>query len=280
LEGTQDIEITQTDDGLLIAGKPSQKHEVVAIDVSNYSIRSIENVLYQAYRKGYNKIVLKNIGKNESKIARIAKEALFGFDITATGGKTITLENITEPSPQKFEIIFRKVFQLIKTESLEIFKELTEGKYIVESRFEARRTTDNYTNFCRRIILNDRIGGIKDSYLLYTFVSNLSLIAHSYYYLHNAASSHRITAGKKTIRLVNEINGLFMMLYDAFYKKDPAICDKIEQEYEMLIVRCDDIISSTPKDSLLSSKCAELVRLIHINNTIVFGLTNVSNSSV
>jgi len=263
-------------DGKVIISNPGavvNKEKSVKFNLEDYNERTIRNVLNQAYRKGYNKIVLEVSSQDQLKsVKKVTNETLLGFEITEEESSLIVLENIAEPSNKKFEVILRKLFFIIQDESKEILEALKNKKKVnLKEGIENKNLMDNYTNFLRRIIIKNKIGGTKDSYLNYYFVSQLSLIQHSYYYLSVALEKKNVSLD--IIDLMHEANNLFELLNEGFYKKDIHKAHKISENRDKLQKTLFKLMKKNKGNfSEVFYNLGELIRHIHLASTVLFGI--------
>lgn len=245
----------------------------ISLDLKDYNNRTIINILNQTYRKGYDLIVLNYHNKEQLESIKNNVKELFGFEIVDIKNNECILQNIAEPSGEKFDVILRKVFLIIKESSGEIFNELKNNKAEnIKKLEEEKKTFDNYTNLCRRLIIRDKIKG-KDSYSLLIIVSRLSLIYHAYYYMYKAISNKKINLNEGIITLLSETNKMFDLFNDAFYKKDLETANKIGILKDKLLYSnlYSLLRKSKGEDNIVLYHLGEIIRLIHLASINLFG---------
>ncbi len=259
--------------------KEAKKNQTkISIDLKNYNSRSIINILNQAYRKGYDIIILNYHNNDQLHCIKDNVKGLFGFEVVDIKNNECILQNIAEPSGEKFDVILRKVFLIIKESSIEILNELKNNKAEnIKKLEEEKKTFDNYTNLCRRLIIRDKIGGTKDSYSLLIIVSRLSLIYHAYYYLYKAIMNKKVNINKDILNLFSETNKMFDLFNDAFYKKDFEKANKIGILKDRLLY--SDLYSllrkSKGEDNIILYQLGEIIRLIHLVSINLFSFVEM-----
>jgi len=282
LKEGDELEIREEENNLLIGISRGLKRpeSSITIDLKSYNDPTIRNVLNQTYRKGYDKIILLVKEKSQvSWIREITRNTLMGFEVVHEDKEKVIVENIAEPSSEKFSIILRKIFFTIEEESREMLEDFKAKKFPhLKQHQEIRETVDNYTNFCRRVIIKDKLGGNKNSYLLMVIVSRLSLIYHAYYQLYKyAASQKSLSISKETFELLSKTNEMFRLFHEAFYTKD------LDNAHKLGVLK-DRLIFSTLYTQLEKTKgheniflyhIGEIIRLIHMESTNIFGLTDL-----
>jgi phosphate uptake regulator len=275
-----EVNITHTDEGLLLTAAEGVTERSVAIDVSPYEKRMILNLLNQSYRLGYDKIDITFKTKEQFECIRdTTKDVLLGFEVVSCKGNNCVIQNIAEPDSGKFEIILRKIFLQTMELSAEVTLEVSNMNRSklnlnLEYMKEQKMQIDKLTNYTRRTVLSKRYGGSKSA-LLYSIINNLSLVSHSYYYLHQYLSSKANKKDKideKTIKLLNSTNAMFSEFYDAFYKKDIDALAKIGVDKIRSSEESDRLLeNSKGTNSIVIFYAKEMIRLIHMSSTFAIG---------
>ncbi len=281
LEQGGEIELKQEDNYLTISLPKDLRVEEATIQLptKEYNERTLRNILNQTYRKGYDKIILLSPKKQQLEdIREITRNTLLGFEVTNENKEKCIVQNIAEPSSENFDSILRKIFFYIEEDSKEILQELKSSKTKSQKKIQHNKdAVDDYTNLCRRLVIKEKVGGTKNSYLLFIVISRLSLIYHAYYYMYKfAASQKRLSLSKETLELIEQTNQMFSLFHEAFYKKD------IDKAHQIGILK-DNLIygkiykliqKSRGPENVLLYHIGEIVRLIHMQSTNLFGLLN------
>ena len=280
LELGGEIEINQEDNHLVISLPKDIRRQEKAfeIEIKDYNERTIRNILNQTYRKGYDKILVKIPDKTQLEDIRdITRNTLLGFEVITENGDHCIIQNIAEPSGDNFYAILRKIFFYIEDESKEILEDLTNKKYDLKKRQHNKNIVDNYTNLCRRLVIKDKMGGTKNSYLLFSVISRLSLIHHAYYYLYKFSSQKKLPISKPILDFLKETNEMFALFHKAFYTKDLDKAHQVGMLKDKLLY--EDLynlfqITKGPENILLYH-LGEIIRLIHMQSTNMFGLIDL-----
>jgi hypothetical protein len=283
LEASGEVEVVLDEDNLVVLpGAEGKRPETsISFDISEYNERTIRNILYQSYRKGYDRMDIVFKGKEQVDLIQdVVSTTLLGFQVTeesVTTGKCV-IQNIAEPSSEKYEVILRKVFLLTRQEAEEMLDSLR-GKsgMDLKKRKNQRNLIDTYTNFLRRVVINDRMGGRRNSYLLFYAVAQMSLIHHAYYYMHEYCAKNPGKVSPDVLELLSKSLKMLDMYYDAFYKKDITMAhkigvmkDRLQKEIYILLEK------KKGKDNVVLYHTGEAVRLIQMSTTVVFGLVGTA----
>jgi len=280
LDSGDDVELAYQDTDLIVRGVSSKKSErTIELPMSDYGEGTIKAILNQAYRKGFDKFVIKFQKPQQlESIKKITRNNLLGFEVVEEGEGRCVIENIAEPSSEKFHVIFRKVFYIIKQEADEIISDIRNRDYDLKKRLNQKNTLDNLTNFIRRCIVKDKVGGVKKSYLLFFATSLLALIHHSFYYLHKYVASQPKKVSKDLVVLLGNTKELMDLYYEAFYQEDISKAHKLQtykikffsQKLYPLLEKKKGV------DAVVLYHLGEITRLIQMSSTVVFGISVLS----
>jgi phosphate uptake regulator len=279
LDGGDEIDISEDEAKLVlsVADDVKRPEVTVSFDLDGYNERTIRNILCQSYRKGFDKIIVTFRDREQLLIMKdIARDVMHGFEVTEESKNRCVIQNIAEPSSEKYSVILRKIFLVIKQESEDILDDLKKGKLTgMDKRKEIKNMIDNFTNFVRRVIINSRMGGTRNSYLLFYSTSHLSLIHHAYYYLYlflEKQKSARLS--KETISLLSKVNEMFDVYYDAFYKLDVELAHKVGIMKDRLHKKgvCELLQQKKGIENVALYYIGEIIRQIQTAATVLFGL--------
>lgn len=273
LETEETVKLTIDGKYLIVSPKKeTQKEKEIRIDIQKFNERSIKNVLYQNYRRGYDVIKLKT--DNEEIIQRVAN-ALMGFEALRNGDE-VWVENVAEPSHQRFDKILRRLFFIVKEEAKTITTAMKEQTPIdMKKRKSEKQRFDKYTNYCRRTLAKNLHTRKHEGVILYQIVSRLSLLQHAYYYMAKQSTKNN----KETIRFLEEANKLLDEVYNAFYKKDLEKAHQIgKKKDELLFKQLYKTIKNSP-DAATLYHIGEIIRLTHLISTNIFGLYTMGETA-
>jgi len=277
----EEIEINE-EDGRIVISVPNEarrKENSARVSIGNYHIRTIKNILNNFYRKGFDKLTISFENKEQLEQIKKSTKDLLGFEVVEESDKECMLQNIAEPSGDKYDAILRKIFLSIKEDSQEMLELWKKGKLTDIKKYEeSKNLVDTYTNFCRRVIIKDKIGGSKNSYFNMVLLSRLSLVYHSYYYLAKFIASKKIGKPKEEfVRIFEKSIEMFSLLMDAFYKNDLKRLDQIAVIKEKIF--SEAFYSSHAKISgmenvVIYHHLGEAMRLIQLASINNFSLIN------
>ena len=226
----------------------------------------IHNILTHAYRKGYSRIVL--TGKSNQIVKKVKESVstiLLGFEVTDISDDSITIENISEPAEQKYDLILKKIFFLIE-ETHSLLSSGMEKKKLADFNeiTQIKEQTDKYILFCRRLLFNESSG--RNIFFDWEFLTFLNHIEHIYYYLYKYAKDSDKLQYDEIGKMVAEVKDYFALLKSSYYEKDFGKIEKInELKKKYQFGKCLEAIEKSRGDSaVVFSYLRELFRMIQI----------------
>src|SRR3989338_4106906 len=81
LEAQHVVDITETEEGLLLSAIGKKKEKTITLDVSEYNTRMIMNIIYQSYRLGFDTIQLSFTAEEHYNEIQNITKTLIGFEI-------------------------------------------------------------------------------------------------------------------------------------------------------------------------------------------------------
>lgn len=262
-----EVDVEEDNSNLIVSTDDivKEKKEIV-LDINEHNNEDIKNILTHIYRKGFDKIILKgNISNIKNTIKRTTNKILLGFEITDIEDNKIILENISEPTQQKYEVLIRRIFLIIK-ESLETLKEdYSQNRFDnIEDIKDYRTQQDKFILFCRRIIIKEKEEQkhITDWELL-TFLMH---IEHKIHYLYKYLTNNKITLNKQISNFIIELEKYFDIYYNAYFKEEITYIHKINRlknkfHFGECMVHLE---KSKNQNNVIISHIIELFRLIQI----------------
>lgn len=250
----------------IIIGSSEIKKESAKIKITPENNKYIGNLLTQAYRKGFDKIILIGDHKNISKEIRdTVTFSMLGFEITSSKEGELAIENISEPTEQRYEIIIKKVFTIIK-ETIEIISEdVKKGVFNnITDISDLRKQHDRFTLFCRRLISKGKSD--RNSVSEWEILTFLMHIEHKYYYLYQYLQSNKIKTTKEMTELLSvQTEGLDLLQIAYFDHKLEAISKLYDLRDKYYFGKCIQFLEkSSAKNSIVISELREIIRLIQI----------------
>jgi len=196
----KELNIEEEKEGLFIRTEAMPRKEGdIKIDSRNEQF--IVYILNNAYRSGYDFLRIHIPNKRIAEIIEQRLPLLLGWQIVQKKEKEIIIENLTEPRIDKFDVLFRRMFLIIK-EDLENIKEIQTEEVM------------KIDNFCRRCIAK-RIIGKEKIHVYWQFLSMINWVHRSLYYLTKEGKP-----GKEHQVLQKKILEAFTNLYEGFFEKD------------------------------------------------------------
>lgn len=269
LKAGDQIDIKETGTALTIDSSIKEK-KATTIEITENNKKDLKNILTHLYRRGFDKITIRNIDET---LLNIIKEAtanlLLGFEITEKEENKCKIENISEPTEEKYDVLLRRVFLIIKETQRIINNDFNNNKFnSMKEIQEFRDQQDKYILFCRRILTKERFR-TENPALNWELLTFLMHIEHAYYYLYLYASKTSLKKNMNVVELLERLEEYFQLYYNSYYKKDIKSIHKINQlRQEYQFGKCYQYLEQAKlKDTVILSHIRELFRLIQIGTS-------------
>lgn len=259
------IEIKEINGSLFIDSEIKTETQI-AIQITQDNRENIQAFLTHAYRRGFNTIILKGVDTElEKRIKQTVKDLLLGFEITDKTDKEVKIENISEPTEQKYDVMLRKVFLIIKETQDIVNSDFEKNNYENWKEIEEmRKNQDKFILFCRRTLVREKYE--KDPVLEWELLTFLMHIEHAYFYLYKYAKENKIKIEKPLLPLLETLKEHFSLYQDAYFHKNlDSIYKIIKQKNKYQFGKCLELIEKAKsKNAVIYSYTKDIFRLIQV----------------
>jgi phosphate uptake regulator len=265
----KELEVYEAENHLLIK-QPVGQGRSTRITLEDESKKNIYIALSHAYRMGFDKIKVKFQDPDTiKKISRVTEENLLGFEVTKKEENSCQLENITEPTSKKFEVLLRRIFLQIK-ETQKLVKEdfETNKKENQTEMKEIRISLDRYIFFCRRCITKG-VETEKQNVLLWELLTFLMHIHHNYYYLYDFyADNQKQKVNNKTVKILEDLEDYFDRYYKAYFEnKSSYLTQKVMHHNQLHRTILTELSNNKNNDNVLLAYLKEIAHLIQVGSS-------------
>ena len=252
---------------LVVSSLELQKIKKVTLNITTNTESSIRTAIVNAYRTGYDHMVISS--HNQFQIETIdntLKEYLIGFEIIEKDHKTCTIENITEPSVDQFEVILQKIFFNVRQLAQATKKKMYDPNIKVNYK-EISLKIHQYDNFCRRVMVKKQLREGK-SELYWAFLSTLTHCQRDLYHLNKYLE-------KKTMKFEKSelIEGVLLfttLLEKAFLEKDIESIEEIHRlEKEYIYLKGYQELRESP---IVSHHIVTCIRNLYLASSPLLGI--------
>ncbi len=277
LEKGDEVDIEELDGNLLISKEKIKLRKETTITVTNLTESAIRVVIWNAYRTGYDRIVVQFHDERQyAALKHTIKTYLIGFDITKKEKNHCIVENITEPSEQQFDVLFRKILQNISL-LIRLTEERLQDKKGVEDYNELEDNILQYYNFCLRVIGKKYISG-SEAILWWLFITQIAHGQRELYHLNRFLDSNRVEF--RNAAFYENLKRIFVLLNDGYIKKDIPSLEQIhELEKKMLYKDFYSITPKNKKEHVILHHIASAIRNFYLASSPLMGLLLSSNTS-
>ncbi len=269
LQPGNEINIVEEGEVLVLSTKDSSIKEI-SVSFTEKDLAQVVPEITHLFRLGYDKMIVKS---EEPKILQMAEKKalplLLGFEITSKSVNSIIIENLSEPTEDKFEVMLRRIFLIIK----EMGEQCLANK--LTSLAEARIQLDKLCFFCKRA-LTKKVNQQFNPLIYWELITYLTNIGHAYYYLSVYLEKNKLN---KAGSYLKSVNYFYEKLYNAYYKKDKQLINSINQEKEQLVfVLPDKLINS---QGVVIAKIQQIARLTQLcSGSVLYALMESSKTDL
>ncbi len=265
LKAGNSVDISDVDGRLIIQSEKKEVKEVT-LYLNNDNKHDVTTLLSHAYRAGYDKISIESSDiRIQKEVVTITKDKLLGFEVVAKEQGKIVIENISEPSEKKYEVLLRRILFIMK-DSFELLAQGVEAvsfdklSEIKESKDEHERLT----LFCKRVLSKERYE--REPLASWELLTFLTHIQHALFYTYEYAQKEKPILSERTKKLTKDLVVYYSLFEHAFIHKDKESVHLINaQKKEYQFGTClDELEKSKGKETVLLSYIREIFRLIQI----------------
>jgi phosphate uptake regulator len=222
LKPGDEIELTPADGELLLSAEAKLGKKEVKLNIASQNEKIIRIKLHLLYRKGFDRIVITYKTKKEKDVVLEEFEReLLGFEITEQTKGKIVVENVTEPSEEKQEVLLRRMFLIIKNSFNIIGEDFEQSKFENLSLLQdAAKKINQYNSFCRRNISKKRFTN-DTAYSYWNLYNSLLVLQRILLHFYMALSkTKKFKLPNKYLKFFDTIEVSMDEFYKGFFNKD------------------------------------------------------------
>ena len=274
LKAGEEIDVEEINTKLVISSGSKTKSKI-KIKLEDNSKHYIYVKLSHAYRMGFDRMILSyDDPETIKKITQVVADNLLGFEVIQKEKNSCIIENVTEPTGEKFSVLLRRIFLQIKETYQAIKEDFTENKKEKwEEIKEIRKSLDKHIFFCRRVI-SKKVNIGENSILHWELLTFLMHIHHSYYYMYeHYFKEQKGKINKKTLAILSELEDFFNKYYKSYFEKKETYIDKNRKQKQKLFEEIfKELNNPNNKDKVTLAYLKKIVRLIQIGGSPIRAL--------
>jgi phosphate uptake regulator len=274
LKAGDEIDVEEINTKLIISSSSKIKSKI-KIKLEDTSKHYIYVKLSHAYRMGFDRMILfYENPETIKKITQVVTDNLLGFEVIQKENNSCTIENVTEPTEEKFSVLLRRIFLQIKETYQAVKGDFIENKKENwEEIKEIRKSLDKHIFFCRRVI-SKKVNIGENSILHWELLTFLMHIQHSYYYMYeHYYKEQKEKTNKKTLAILLELEEYFNKYYKSYFEKKETYIDRNRQQKQKLFEEIfKELNNQKNKDKVTLSYLKKIVRLIQIGGSPIRAL--------
>ena len=244
------------------------------VEIKESNRHDLQVILTHIYRRGFDKIILK--GRNNDflkEVRRINNDFLLGFELTDIQKERLVLENISEPTEQKYDVMLKKVFQTIYEAHDLVIEDFNALKFdSLQDMEDLKKQQERFVLFCRRLLVKGK--SEKNDELHWELLTFLLHIMHAYFYMYKFAAENKIPKDNDISDLLKNLREYYDLLNKAYFEKNSEAIHKInitKKNYQF--GECLKAMEkSKGSETIVLSYVRELFRLIQIASSPALGI--------
>ncbi len=267
-KGSQ-VDIVEKGESLKISTQSIHEKKQANINITNLTESSIRTLITNAYRIGYDKVIITYKRREALKIIHdVVKTRLLGFEIIKCDKTTCLVENITEPSGDHFDNIFSKVWLNIH-DLFDIAQNMLEGKK-AEDFEEIEAKIQQFDNFCLRVKSKKDLE--KKHMFHWSFHQQVIHAQRELYLMLKYVSKNKIKPDQTTIKLLLECKKVFTTLHEAYEKRDLALLEKVHELDKEVVYKHGYSALKKPGDNITRMHIISAARTFYLASSPRIGV--------
>lgn len=227
-----EVEVVERTSSLTILS-PGAKDKEVEITLHVKKNQKIgKRQLADLYIRGYDEV---KIFAEFDQLEKLKEEDLLGFEIVDEKKDFVHYKNVAEGD--SFDVMLRRTFLLLKQMSELVLEESNEKTIL-----SMEKTTNKFTNYCKRILFKQGYTPHYRLIFLYVLVKDLEVIGDYYKYLVQDTK----TISQKGKSFFKEISEFFEVFYQLFYTHKQIHFEKLRSDKEVLLERGKKLLKIDP----------------------------------
>jgi phosphate uptake regulator len=204
-----DLTVESTREGLLIRTTKPRQHSPKSLSVKGAN-GVVTRAIAALYKAGYDEITVEYDGVQELEaIYRVLNSSYIGFEIIDEKPRELVIRKVSEPMPDEFPAIFRRIFHFLVATAEDGLKAAAAADRDEFTKLAMRdKNINKLTNYCRRAINKGAQQVYQCDTAIYHVVEQLEKVGDSYRDLHLLLHVQRTKPSKPLLALYERVNAL------------------------------------------------------------------------
>lgn len=248
-----EVNVDDAGDVLLIARSGSSVSRAFVLDVSKMSFD--KNIISYLYQKGYDEVEIVNLNSEIFEEVKSRVGDLMGFEIIERSEKRCVVKAVSKEIESEFDNILRRTFFIILEMSRHLAESIaTEDLSRISEIRNLEKTTNTFTDFCKRVLSKGRYNNPENTMYIYVLVRDLEKVADGYKRMCDVILEQKghLAVSKKVLDVLVGTNRFFESFYKMFYRFDSEMFLKFKAEGKALQLNANSLMRTCSyQDSLV-----------------------------
>ena len=259
-----EIEVEEQNKRIIISTEKAISVSKKRLDISDLT-PLINRSIIESYKRGYDEIEIRF--DTEELFKRIQKviEELIGFEIVKQEANYCIVKAVSLPSVAEFDNIVRRLFLVIKRMGEECLNGVkNKDKKILLEVVTLDHNVNKFANLCIRHINKLGYKHLEKNNAMFLILNSLEFIGDEYKKIAKLALNSKLNVNKDVINLYHNVNTLFNLYYEFFYKMRKQKAIEIANLRDKIIVNSSKLLKTK---SIVEYEL--IFVLLTINNLII-----------
>lgn len=239
LKSGDEVEVEERENELVVSTQRIDTRSTKEIDITDLDTKVIDREIVAAYTNGYDEIkikyptTIKNLKTNEeipslNFIQNIVNQKLIGMEIVEQKQTFCILKDLGSPQEGEFDRVLRRTFFLLLSLSEETIQAIkTLDKQQAASIKFSRQNIDRFINYCLRILTKKGHTNYGKTSQYFALIYQLKALTQMFHVIGTELQFRDKKSDPEVIKAVEEMDKHIKLLYDLFYKYNPAVATEI-----------------------------------------------------
>lgn len=240
LKGNE-LDIEERGNKIIVSTEAEVQKSKVVFDMEKIGLFH-KNYIAFLYHKGCDEIEIRYNSPDTFPEIQQSISNLMGFEIVEHGRNFCRIRNVSSMLDSEFDTLLRRSF-LVTLEMGEGIVELLKKNKLdgLNELVHLERTNDRFTDFCKRLLNKKGYKEIEKTSLVYALLRDLEEVGDHYRHICSTCINRKVSPSKETIKLFEEVNSYFRLLYELYYKFDKNKASQLIFRKKDLLQKLEDV---------------------------------------